>query len=70
MTLHDPYFPIDVLNMNEYCKSKGQKQYNMHRQKFHVQWVTAARLAQLSKRRSAEREAAGSSPGRTNTQGL
>ena len=31
---------------------------------------TAARLAQLDKRRSAEREAAGSSPGRTNTQGL
>ena len=31
---------------------------------------TAARLAQLLKRRSAEREAAGSSPGRFNTQGL
>ena len=31
---------------------------------------TATRLAQLDKRRSAEREAAGSSPGRTNTQGL
>ena len=31
--------------------------------------LTAARLAQLDKRRSAEREAAGSSPGRTNTQG-
>ena len=31
---------------------------------------TAARLAQLDKRRSAEGEAAGSSPGRTNTQGL
>ena len=30
----------------------------------------AARLAQLDKRRSAEREAPGSSPGRTNTQGL
>ena len=29
-----------------------------------------ARLAQLDKRRSAEWEAAGSSPGRTNTQGL
>ena len=28
--------------------------------------MTAARLAQLDKRRSAEREAAGSSPGRTN----
>ena len=31
---------------------------------------TAARLAQLDKRRSAKREAAGSSPRRTNTQGL
>ena len=33
-------------------------------------YKTAARLAQLDKRRSSEREAAGSSPGRTNTQGL
>ena len=32
--------------------------------------MTASRLAQLDKHRSAEREAAGSSPGRTNTQGL
>ena len=32
--------------------------------------VTAARLAQLGERRSAEREAVGSNPGRTNTQGL
>ena len=31
---------------------------------------TAARLAQLDKGRSAERDTAGSSPGRTNTQGL
>ena len=31
---------------------------------------TAARLAQLGERRSAEREAVGSNPGRTNTQGL
>ena len=31
---------------------------------------TAARLAQWDKRRSTEREADGSSPGRTNTQGL
>ena len=30
----------------------------------------AARLAQLGERRSAEREAVGSNPGRTNTQGL
>jgi len=29
-----------------------------------------ARLAQLGERRSAEREAVGSNPGRTNTQGL
>ena len=32
--------------------------------------IQPARLAQLGERRSAEREAAGSSPGRTNTQGL
>ena len=32
--------------------------------------LPAAWLAQLDKRRSAEREAAGSSPGRTNTQSL
>ena len=32
--------------------------------------MTTARLAQLDKRQSTEREAAGSSPGRTNTQGL
>ena len=31
---------------------------------------TAARLAQLGERRSAEREVASSNPGRTNTQGL
>ena len=36
------------------------------------EWVfmTATRLAQWDKRRSAEREAVGSNPGRTNTQGL
>ena len=32
--------------------------------------ITAARLAQWDKRRSAEREAVGSNPGLTNTQGL
>ena len=32
--------------------------------------MTAARLAQLGERRSAEQEAVGSNPGRTNTQGL
>ena len=32
--------------------------------------LTAARLAQLGERRSAEREAIGSNPGWTNTQGL
>ena len=34
------------------------------------QYLTAARLAQLGERRSAERKAVGSNPGRTNTQGL
>ena len=33
-------------------------------------YMTAARLAQLGERRSAEREVASSNPGRTNTQGL
>ena len=33
-------------------------------------FLTAARLAQWDERRSAEREVAGSDPGRTNTQGL
>ena len=32
--------------------------------------LTAAWLAQLEERQSAEREVAGSNPGRTNTQGL
>ena len=32
--------------------------------------LNAARLAQLGERRSAEREAVGSNPGQTNTQGL
>ena len=35
-----------------------------------IYYFTAARLAQLGERRSAEREAVGSNPGRTNTQGL
>ena len=34
------------------------------------QAIPAAWLAQLGERRSAEREVAGSNPGRTNTQGL
>ena len=33
-------------------------------------YLTAARLAQWDKRRPAEREAVGSNPDRTNTQGL
>lgn len=33
-------------------------------------YLTATRLVHLDKRQSAELEAAGSSPGRTNTQGL
>ena len=35
-----------------------------------ITYYTAARLAQLGERRSAEREVASSNPGRTNTQGL
>ena len=42
-----------------------------HFQTWQFYWYkTTARLAQLDKRQSSEREAAGSSPGRTNTQGL
>ena len=47
--------------------------YIDHKQSQHVVRLkrpTAARLAQLGERRSAEREAVGSNPGRTNTQGL
>ena len=42
----------------------------LHLRLFKNQYKSAARLAQLDKRRSSEREAAGSSPGRTKTQGL
>ena len=35
-----------------------------------LKYFTAARLAQLGERRSAEREVVSSNPGRTNTQGL
>ena len=35
----------------------------LHLRLFKTQYKTAARLAQLDKRRSSEREAAGSSPG-------
>ena len=42
----------------------------LHLRLFKTQYKTAARLAQLDKRRSSEREAAGSSPGRTKTQGV
>ena len=42
----------------------------LHLRLFKNQYKSAAGLAQLDKRRSSEREAAGSSPGRTKTQGL
>ena len=48
--------------VESWLKSKG-----LHKE---ILNLTAARLAQLDMRRSAEREAAGSSPGRTNNQGL
>ena len=41
---------------------------NLGSDKIVRQYVRAARLAQLGERRSAEREAVGSNPGRTNTQ--
>ena len=42
----------------------------MNRENLHLKNPLLPRLAQLDKRQSSEREAAGSSPGRTNTQGL
>ena len=45
-------------------------QVDMNRKEACMHNKTAARLAQLGERRSAEREAVGSSPGQTNTQGL
>ena len=54
-------------------QNKTNKQTNK-KDKFKVLYKiptkTAARLAQLGERRSAKREAVGSNPGRTNTQGL
>ena len=47
--------------------SPPQKKANF---RFVKNFFTAARLAQLGERRSAEREAVGSNPGRTNTQDL
>ena len=46
-----------------HCTEKNVNQIKQH-------IIIAARLAQWDKRRSAEREVTGSSPGRTNTQGL
>ena len=43
---------------------------NNSEQRFGVDQYNRRGLAQFDERRSAEREAAGSSPGRTNTQGL
>ena len=43
---------------------------NNSEQRFGVDQYNRRGLAQFDKRRSAEREAAGSSPCRTNTQGL
>ena len=58
------------------CESSSRAIWNPTKDFFEslhlVIWypLTAAQLAQFDKRRSAELEAAGSSPGRTNTQGL
>ena len=44
--------------------------YSFNTDHEHICHLTAARLAQLGERRSAEREVVSSNPGRTNTQGL
>ena len=41
-----------------------------HKENVHIDSFTAAWLAQLGERWSAEREVTGSNPGRINTQGL
>ena len=59
----------------DYCNSLLYGLPNSHIIKFQriqnaAAQLAAAWLAQLGERRSAEREVAGSNPGRTNTQGL
>ena len=64
-------YPRDDMNTPFFVHSWFLCQYNQGGSLIHPLWaMTAAWLAQLGERRSAEREVAGSNPGRTNTQGL
>ena len=58
------------MSLGESSKYKQERVKERDSQKNMTGMLTAARLAQWDKRRSAEREAVGSNPGRTNTQGL
>ena len=51
-------------------KGYYQHYHYLYHYRYHHPYQTAAWLAQLGERRSAEREVAGSNPGRTNTQGI
>ena len=77
-TLQPRYRPVTALScclisLKE-IYSKGKRDKNQQtlnvNDAFEMNEHAAARLAQLGERRSAEREAIGSNPGRTNTQGL
>ena len=58
------------MSLGESSKYKQERVKERDSQKNMTGMLTAARLAQWDKRRPAEREAVGSNPGRTNTQGL
>ena len=58
------------MSLGESSKHKEGRVRGRDSQKNITGMLTAAWLAQWDKRRSAEREAVGSNPGRTNTQGL
>ena len=58
------------MSLGESSKYKQERVKGRDSQKNMTGMLTATRLAQWDKRRSAEREAVGSNPGRTNTQGL
>ena len=58
------------MSLGESSKYKQERVKERDSQKNMTGMLTAARLAQWDKRLSAEREAVGSNPGRTNTQGL
>ena len=58
------------MSLGESSKHKQERVKGRDSQKNMTRMLTAARLAEWDKRRSAEREAVGSNPGHTNTQCL